>query len=119
MKIKDGAGQRFAGKLMLLALYFPLQTNWMLGSQYSHSECDGKQWSVQLEYRSRSEVCSVEVLPKVMLTLAAGTNHYEDEYCVHVFLRAHLLELAVHPCSRHRHEEPTLMCTRLSTFKSL
>jgi hypothetical protein len=55
MEIEHGAGQRFAGRFMLLALYFPLQTNWMLGGPNSISECDGKQWPVQSEYWGRSE----------------------------------------------------------------
>jgi hypothetical protein len=67
---------RFAGRLMLIASYFPLQTNWMLGGLYSISECDGKQWPIQLGYRSRCEFCSQEILLKVMLTPAAGTNCY-------------------------------------------
>jgi len=85
MEIKHGAGQRFAGRIMLLALYFPLQTNWMLGGPYNISEYDGKQWPVQLEYRGRSEFCSEEILLKVILTPAAETNHYEYDYCIHVF----------------------------------
>ena len=51
----------------------------------SISECDGKQWPVQLEYRGRSEFCSEEILPKVILAPAAKTNRYEDDYCIHVF----------------------------------
>jgi hypothetical protein len=89
MEIKHGAGQRFAGRFMLPALCFPLQTNWMLGGPYNISECDGKQWPVQLEYRGRSEFCSKEILPKVILTSAAETNRYEYDYCI--FLHAHLL----------------------------
>jgi hypothetical protein len=83
MEIKHGAGQMFARKSMLLTLYFPLHTNWMLGGPCSISECDGKQWPVQSEYRGRSEFCSEEILPKVILTPTAGTNCYD--YCMHIF----------------------------------
>jgi len=84
MEIKHGAGQRFAGRVMLIALYFPLQTNWMLDGPYSISECHAKQWPIQLGYTSRCEFCSEEILLKVILTSAAGTNRYEDNYCIHV-----------------------------------
>jgi hypothetical protein len=84
MEIKHGARQRIAGRLILLALYFPLHTNWMLGGPCSISECVGKQWPEQSEYRGRSGFCSKEILLKVILTPAAGTNRYEDDYCIQV-----------------------------------